>query len=70
MKDSLVDCFVYLIGFGMCAQGAQCASMEMDLGFLGADGCKKHSELVSKWHYDGALDDCVILAWEGIQFIG
>ena len=69
MKDSLVDCFVYLIGFGMCAQGAQCASMGMDLGFLVWMEAKA-SELVSKWHYDGALDDCVDLAWEGIQFIG
>ena len=26
--------------------------------------------VISKWHYDGALDDCVEKAWEGIPFIG
>ena len=57
----------------MCSQdGFKMASMELDLGFDGF-WCGWMQRLIrwwSKWHYDVALNDCDILAWEGIPFIG
>ena len=73
-RFSLLISFVYLIRFGMYAQMLKWASIEFGLWNDGLRMMDYNSKLVafglSIWHYGFALNDCVILAWEGIQFIG